>query len=181
MKGPLHDVTRLGERWFSTCQRTSCWWHKVLPLSCICRTPVAFVKATVNIALDLGMRICVSGDPRSRLCRSYGGAPFDHTTSSSACFDPWQSWQLACPDLSGGKKSRRCCSSQGTLMSPPIFVTRWLTVCIAWGAGVTKWLATLARTCSSWGQSEHSLGFCFGGATDRPRHVFECMLWSLAV
>ena len=64
---------------------------QVLPLSCICRTPVAFVKATVNIALDLGMRICVSGDPHSRLCRSYGGAPFDHTTSSSACFDPWQS------------------------------------------------------------------------------------------
>ena len=102
----------------------------------------------MNIALDIVVLVCVSGGSNRQLVPAIVELQIDHAASSSACFNPWQSRQLGCPDLSGGKK-RKSGSFPGTLMLPPILVTLRLTVRVVWGAGAAKiicWLAW-ARTC----------------------------------
>ena len=107
----------------------------------------ALFEAKMNIALDSHACLRVRGLQLAAFC--FGGAT-DRPTSSSACFDPWQSRQHGCLDLSGGKTSRRSCSSQGTLMLPPISVTLRMTVCIAWGAGAAEIICWLARARTCW-------------------------------
>ena len=46
-------------------------------------------------------------------------------------------------DPNGDKMCWRSCSSQGVPMKPPIMVTLWLFVCVAWSAGYAKKLACL--------------------------------------
>ena len=89
----------------------------------------ALLEAKVNIALDSHACLRVRGLQLAAWFLLVE-LQIDHATSSSACFDPWQSRQHGCLDLSGGKTSRRSCSSQGTLMLPPISVTLRMTVCI---------------------------------------------------
>ena len=57
----------------------------------------------MNIALDIVMLVCVSGGSNRQLASAIVELQIDHATSSSACFNPWQTRQLGCPDLSGGK------------------------------------------------------------------------------